>query len=772
MNNETYPVIGMHCASCKALIEGELNKKEGVKSAKVNYATETVSIEYDPLKTSMAEITNEVRSLGDYDLLVQKDSKKVDLEAVDREKMLELAKIKKNLIWVAIGAAPFAVFMILMILNRFNWVAGFSTDFGSIKLFSRIRAELFLLTQFVLSTLVLFLGGRSFFRSSFAAIRNLKANMDTLIVTGTLTAWIFSTIVTFYPSLLGAHGGELEVFYEATVFIIFFVLLGRWLESRARLKTRMAVKSLVHLQSKEATVIRNNEEKTIPISEVQKGDLVIVKPGEKFPVDGHVDSGSSAVDESMITGEPIPVEKKVGDHVIGGTINKNGSIKFIVEKIGSETMLSQIIKLVENAQNSEAPVQRLADEISAYFVPIILSIGFLTFIFWSVLSPQLGLLDSTQEPVSFAIYAATSVLIIACPCALGLATPTAVIVGTGVAAKHGILIKDAQTLENAHKIKVVLFDKTGTLTLGKPQVTEIALREGTSHDRFLSFAKSVEKLSEHPLSKAIVKYASEGQEFAVEGFAAIEGKGVAGIVDSKKVIIGNQRLMEDNGVIIDSWARGRQVMFLKQAYTAVFVSVDGAIEGLIGISDQLKDDSIAAVKRLSAMGIRTIMLTGDNEKVAKIIAEKVGIKEIKSNVLPTEKASVIKQLQDETPESDLIAMVGDGINDAPALASSDIGIAMGTGTDIAIESGGIVIVKGSLTKVADSILTSKATMKVIRENLVWAFGYNVVAIPIAAGILFPWLGILLSPIIASAAMALSSVSVVGNSLRLRRLHLS
>lgn len=770
MKKEVYPLIGMHCASCKSLIENEIGQKEGVASAKVNYATETISLEYDPLQTNPEKIAKEVRYLGDYELRIEKEHQLSDSDSHEKDKLAELNKIKNNFLGVALGTLPFAGLMFLMILESLSLIDGLPHEIGYIDIaFLDQRIGLLLFMQFILATLVLFIGGRTLFRSSYYAIRNLKANMDTLIVVGTLTAWAFSTIVTFNPTLLGSQNISLGSFYEVTVFVIFFVLLGRWLEARARFKTRVAVRSLIELQPKSATVIRNGQEKVVLLSEVRKGDMLIVKPGEKFPVDGKIESGSSAVDESMITGESIPVEKKVGDYVIGGTINKNGSIRFVAEKVGSEMVLSQIIKIVEEAQNSEAPVQKFADEISAYFVPIILGLGLLTFIFWFILAPTLGITVSSQEPLSLAIYTAISVLIIACPCALGLATPTAVIVGAGVAASRGILVKDAQTLENAHKTKVVVFDKTGTLTVGKPQVAEASFKEGSSKKELLSALKSVEKLSEHPLSQALVDYASDAVVHPVKGFLAYEGKGVGATVGSNDILIGNQLLMEENQIEFDAWVTSEIERFLDEAYTVALVAVDKEIEAVIGIADQLKEDSGTAIRRLKQMGIRTVMLTGDNRKVANKIASQVGITEVEPNVLPAQKAGVIKQLQAETPVSDLIAMVGDGINDAPALASADIGIAMGSGTDIAIESADIVIVKGSLSKVSESIAISKATMRVIRENLIWAFGYNIIAIPIAAGVLFPITGLLLSPIIASAAMALSSISVVGNSLRLRQI---
>jgi heavy metal translocating P-type ATPase len=590
-----------------------------------------------------------------------------------------------------------------------------------------------------------------------------KANMDTLIAIGTFTAWLFSTVVTFAPNLFG--GLEVEVFFEAAVFIIFFILLGRFLEKRAKTKANSAIKKLLQLQVKEATVIRDGEQVIVPIDEVEVGDTVLVKPGEKIPVDGEIIKGSSTVDESMVTGESMPVEKGEGDSVIGGTINKTGSFEFKSTSVGSDTLLAQIIQMVEEAQGSQAPIQRLADKISSIFVPIVLVIALLAFLFWLFVAPRVGLIPADLSSVQLATYVASSVLIIACPCALGLATPTAIVVGVGRAATKGILIRDGSALEKANAIDVVMFDKTGTITEGHPKVVDM-YAESISEDELLTTSASIESTSEHPLAEAIVDRAKgDGLELVeVTEFDSITGQGVKAKVDGKEALIGNPALMTDENIDISSLEK-KLDEFSKKGWTSVILSLDRNAVGVIAIADTIKETSKKAIQKLHSMGIETVMLTGDNATVAENIAKEVGIDKYYASLLPGDKVSKIKETQ---KEYEVVAMVGDGINDAPSLAQANVGIAMGTGSDIAINSGDVVLIEGSLGKVVETIHLSKEVMKIIKQNLAWAFIYNIIGIPIAAGILYPFFGILLSPIIGSLAMAFSSVSVVSNSLRLRR----
>ncbi len=516
--------------------------------------------------------------------------------------------------------------------------------------------------------------------------------------------------------------------------------------------------------------MRNGQLMTIPIEEIQVGETIVVKPGEKIAVDGVITEGESTIDESMVTGESIPVTKKARDSVIGSTINKTGSIYFTASKVGGKTLLSQIIKIVEEAQASQAPVQKLADKVSSVFVPTVIVISILSFIFWAFIAPAINLIPADVSNLQLAIYIATTVLIIACPCALGLATPTAIMVGTGNGAQRGILIKDAQALENMHKVSTIVFDKTGTLTVGRPNVTEVVEVKKLT-DKHWDGVYSIEEKSEHPISKAVTSHIkttrSEVENIKVNGFENIEGMGVRGVINEIEYLIGNVKLMSKYRVNISSQVTDELEALNNKAQTGILVSIDGEVMALMGVADTIKDQSKEAIKKLHKLGIKTVMLTGDNSKVANAIAQSLGIDTVIADVLPTQKADVIKQIKNENPEA-LVAMVGDGINDAPALALSDVGIAMGTGTDIAIESGDLVLIEGDLQKLVEAIELSKRTMMVIKQNLFWAFGYNVVGIPIAAGLLYPTLGLLLSPIIAGAAMAFSSVSVVLNSLRLRK----
>lgn len=781
----------MHCASCKLLIEKMVSKLDGVKSVNVNYATEKMTVEFDESKTNVSEIKSAVSKAGSYKLIENdagemvlasppeahmSDAKRMHMDHNgsghhDHAAMLrkeEYQKLVRKTKLVGLGVLPFLVIMILMVLKSVGAINLDHAPLGFLYLDQfNFKINLFFLLQFLLATPILLWGGSQFYASTWSALKARAANMDTLIAMGTTTAWLFSSVVTFFP---GAFDDlKVDVFYEAAVFIIFFILLGRVLEARAKGQANDAIKKLLELQAKEATVIRGGKEVKVAVSEVMKGDIILVRPGEKIPVDGEITEGESTIDESMVTGESLPVTKSIGANVIGSTINKTSTFQFKAEKVGSDTMLSQIIKMVEEAQGTTAPIQKLADKISGIFVPAVILIALVAFVFWLALAGQMGLVSDSVDKFQLAIYIATTVLIIACPCALGLATPTAVMVGTGKAASKGILIKDAQALELAHKINTIVFDKTGTLTKGQPEVTDFVAGKGADLPKLHAIAYAVENLSEHPLSNAIASYSQDKSartDLKVNGFKAIEGKGVSGEVGEGSVLLGNLRLMQEQKVDLDQALETQAEEFTMQSKTPIFMAINKKLVAVFALADTIKEESKQAVEKLHALNIKVVMLTGDHHKTAEAIAQQLGIDEVIAEVLPGDKASKIKQLQSES-EGQIVAMVGDGINDAPALAQADIGIAMGTGTDVAIEAGDIVLVKGTLDKVIETIQLSQTTLGIIKQNLFWAFGYNVIAIPVAAGILYPPFGILLSPIVASGAMAFSSVSVVLNSLRIK-----
>ena len=773
MKKETYPLLGMHCASCKRLIETMVSELPGINSVSVNYASEKIHIEYDESQVSIEEISNAVKQAGSYQLIATENSTKAGNQKSHGDhasalKKEEYLKLKKKVFWVALGAIPFVLVMIRMILIFGGKLPQNHTPLGMLE-FSGMNysINLFFLLQFLLATPILFIGGRNFFTSAWNALKMKSANMDTLIALGTTTAWLFSTVVTFVPQLFGSI--PVDVFFEAAVFIIFFILLGKLLEARAKGQANDAIKKLLELQAKFAVVIRKEKEVKIAISEVVKGDIIIVKPGEKIPVDGIIAKGASSVDESMVTGESLPLEKKIGDKVIGATINKTGNFQFRAEKVGKETMLSLIIQMVEEAQGTTAPIQKRADMISSVFVPVVISIAIAAFLFWFFIASSLGYIPAGLSIAELSFYIAATVLIIACPCALGLATPTAVMVGTGKAAQKGILIKNAESLELAHKIHTIVFDKTGTLTKGKPEVTDSFFVEGSNAKEILSLAYAVEVLSEHPLSNAMVEFSKrENKKLDVAGFKVMEGRGVKATVEEKEILIGNSLLLEENRIARNKKLEIETENLSDSGKTVIYMSIDGKHVASFAMADVIKEDSKQAIAQLHQLGVQVVMLTGDNQRTANAIAKELGIDRVIAEVLPQDKANKIKELQKQYP-GQVIAMVGDGINDAPALVQASIGIAMGTGTDVAIESGDIVLVKGSLDKVIETIELSKLTLGVIKQNLFWAFGYNVIAIPVSAGVLYPTFGLLLSPVIASAAMAFSSISVVLNSVRLKSL---
>lgn len=759
---EQYKIEGMHCASCKNIIEMTVGELYGVEQVHVNYAAEKATISFDAAKVSEDKLAKAVASAGGYTLVTPRTT-------VQNDKPSPYDMLRKKVMTVAVLGLPFVFVMFYMVAIGFGLLPASHAPFGMMQ-WGDTSLNAYFVLQWLLATPILFWGGGEFFRSAWQAGKNGRANMDTLIVLGTSTAWIFSSVVTFIPSAFGDV--TVDVFFEAAVFIIFFILLGRLLEARAKSNANSAIQALLALGAKEAHVIRNGKEETIPAEQVQVGDIIRVRPGEKIPVDGVISKGSSTIDESMVTGESLPVEKQVDDEVIGATINKTSSFDYQATKVGEDTMLAQIIKMVEEAQGSTAPIQKLADKVSSIFVPVVISIAVITFIFWYQFAP--ASIVSAAMALDIAVYTAMTVLIIACPCALGLATPTAIMVGTGKAASRGILIKDAKALEHANKITTIVFDKTGTLTQGTPAVTDIAVAEGQGMKMILSYAYALEHLSEHPLSEAITAHALEQKINAnveAEKFEAIEGRGVSGVISEKEVLIGNPRLMKEKKVDRDTSLSATHTKWQETGKTVVSMSIDGVEVAIFAIADTVKEESKSALEALRELGIHTVMLTGDNESTAKAIAKELGIDDVVAEVLPQDKARIVSQLQKEQASGGFVAMVGDGINDAPALAAADIGIAMGTGTDVAIESADIVLVQGTLDKLVHALEESSLTMRTIKQNLAWAFGYNVLAIPVAAGALYASFGLLLSPLIASAAMAFSSISVVLNSIRLKKLRM-
>ncbi|MBI3120380.1 MAG: copper-translocating P-type ATPase [Candidatus Kerfeldbacteria bacterium] len=785
MTKHIYPIVGMHCASCKAVIERRVKKLPGVGDVSVNVASERMAVEYDE-RVSVADLQRAVASAGEYQLVDQTnaaptdpshgsmshESRGMSMSAHDHAAMMkkqDYDALKKTVRWTGLTAVLFIFSMTWGWISEFGKLPMLTESFGNLAVQyggQVVNLSLFFLLQFLIATPVLFWGARRILRSAWTAAKARTSNMDTLITLGIVVAWGFSVVVTFAPQLIKGVSENVDVFYEATVIITFFILLGRLLEARAKGQANDAIKKLLELQAKDARVIRNGTEVRVPIDQVVINDIVIVRPGEKIPIDGVIMKGSSAIDESMVTGESIPADKTVGDAVVGATINKSGSFQFKTTKVGKDTMLSQIIRMVEEAQSSQAPIQKLADYISSIFVPVVIIVALLAFTFWLFIAPNYGWIPEATTPLQLAIYIATTILIIACPCALGLATPTAIMVGTGKAALHGILIKNAESLETAHRLTTIVFDKTGTLTHGRPEVVGVQVF-GISESELLQRAGSAEHGSEHPLGEAIVRAAeSKGLHLdPVSDFRAISGKGIEARVNGKRVVIGNAKLMRDEKMELED-IDAELSNIARRGETPMVVALDGKISGIIAVADTIKESSKDTIAQLHRMGIEVVMMTGDHRETANAIAEELGIDRVLAEVLPQDKAAKIKKLKQQRP-SRMIAMVGDGINDAPALAQADIGIAMGTGTDVAIESGDIVLVKGSLDKVVSAIQLSRRTMRVIKQNLGWAFGYNILGIPVAAGILFPPLGLLLSPLIASAAMALSSVSVVTNSLRLK-----
>jgi len=732
------PIEGMSCASCVEKIEKSVKLLPGMVNFSVNLATESAYAEYVSSQTTLSDIKRTVSEAGPY--IVGKIEISVDAEREHREKALK--KLQRKLTISAILS------VMVLILSFSEMIPGLN----------QIHHSVWFIVSFLLTTPVLFYCGSQFFVGFWKGLKHFSADMNTLIAVGTASAYFYSTAAAFFPSFFEKVTGRVEVYFDTAAVIITLILLGRFFEARAKGRTSEAIKKLMGLQAKTATIIRNDKEVIIPIEEVQKSDMVIVKPGEKIPVDGKIIEGYATLDESMVTGESVPVEKKIGDEVIGATINQTGYFKFKATKVGKETFLAQVIKLVQEAQGSKAPIQRLADKIAGVFVPIVILIAIATLGIWLWLGPA--------PQLNYALITFVAVLIIACPCALGLATPTAIMVGTGRGAELGVLIKDGETLETAHKVDTVVFDKTGTLTLGKPKVHRIAGLNSFTEEEVLRIAASAEKGSEHPLAKAVVEEGKKRnlQLSELTFFQAVPGQGVRAEVEKKQILVGSWKLMRMFEVDFTLAAKEIDGLY-EEGATALLLAVDGKGAGVIGLKDSLKPQAKETVAALQNQGIKVIMLTGDNQKAAKAIAKEAGIEEVLAEVLPGDKAAEIKKLQRQGKK---VAMVGDGINDAPALAQADVGIALGTGTDIAMEAADISLIKGDLKGVLTAIRLSHKTIRIIKWNLFWAFIYNILGIPIAAGLLYPFFKILLNPMIASFAMAFSSVFVVTNSLRLRK----
>jgi Cu+-exporting ATPase len=725
-------ISGMTCAACAALIERRLGKLPGVASASVNFATARATIAFDARQTGVPAMIARVVETG------YGASEARGFEALAGE--AEQRTLRRRFLLALVLSLPVIALAMTHGAIEFpgkNWV------------------------QLLLTLPVVVVCGAPFYRGAWAALRNRSADMNTLIAVGTGAAFVYSVVATAAPRLVltGAHAGmpgmEAPIYFESAAAIITLILLGRWLEARARGRASEAIKRLAQLQPKTARLLREGVEQEVPIAAVAIGDEVLVRPGEKIPVDGVILSGASAVDEAMLTGESLPVEKREGDAVFGATMNKTGAFRFRAARVGADTALQQIIRLVEQAQGSKAPIARLADRISGVFTPIVIGIALLTFLVWMAAAPA-------DTRLTLALVNAVAVLIIACPCALGLATPTAIMVGTGRGAERGILFKGGEALEIAHRIQTVVLDKTGTITRGEPAVSGLLPFDGFSPDELLRLAASAEQGSEHPIGKAIVRAARDKQLALAEpgDFQAIAGRGVEATVASHHLLVGTPALMAERAVALNGAAEPPDGF----AGSTMLVAVDRRIAGAIGVADAIRETSTEAVARLHALGLDVVMLTGDNRRAADAVAREVGVDRTIAEVLPQQKADEIKQLQ---AGGRRVAMVGDGINDAPALAQADLGIAIGTGADVAIEAAGLTLMRGDLRDVAAAIELSRATMRTIRQNLFWAFIYNLIGIPIAAGVLYPVTGWLLSPVIASAAMAFSSVSVVLNSLRLR-----
>lgn len=731
----TLPVTGMTCAACAVSVESMLKSQDGVKDAGVNFANQTAWVDIDPFQTTLPKLQQVIQSIG-YDLIIDEEN------AAEKQQEAQLnhyQELKRKTIWAAILSAPVVVIgMFGMDLPYANWI------------------------MLILSLPVLWIG-RSFYINAKKQAQHGKANMDTLVAMSTGIAFLFSLFNTLNPHFFHERGLHAHVYYEAAIMIIAFILLGKLLEEKAKSNTSSSIKKLMGLQPKTVRIIENGQEKEIPTAQVSIGNLLVVRPGEKIPVDGKVITGGSYVDESMISGEPLPVEKKAGDNVFAGTVNQKGGFRFEAEKVGGDTILAQIIKMVQEAQGSKAPVQKLVDKIAGIFVPVVIVIALLSAVAWMIFGGD--------NAFTHALLAFVTVLVIACPCALGLATPTAIMVGVGKGAENNILIKDAESLELGHKVNAIVLDKTGTITEGKPEVTDV---KWLAEERNMFFDKSIlmaiEASSEHPLAEAVVRRLKEesNETISLSSFESITGKGVKATYHNDTYLVGNSKLLLDHGISISNALVSQVKALQEEAKTVIFFASGKHILAILAIADRIKATSKQAIETLHKQGIDVYMLTGDNEQTARSVASQVGLNHYKAEVLPADKADFVKSLQQQ---GKIVAMVGDGINDSHALAQADVSIAMGKGSDIAMDVAKMTLITSDLNQIPKALKLSSKTVQAIRQNLFWAFIYNLIGIPIAAGILYPSFGFLLDPMIAGAAMALSSVSVVSNSLRLRRVKL-
>lgn len=730
---ENYPVTGLSCASCASSAESILKAQNGVVYAGVNFASNTATVEYNPAETSPGMLKKAVQSVG-YDIIIEKGD--TVTESLQKQQEESYAQLKNRVKLSLIFSAPLVIIgMFFMNLPYADYI------------------------MWALASPVILIFGRQFFYNAWKQAKHRTANMDTLVALSTGIAYLFSVFNTVYPQFWTSKGMEAHVYFEAASVVVTFILLGRLLEHNAKANTSSAIKKLMGLQPKTVwRISENGSEESIPVEEVKPGDILLVKPGDKIPVDGNVVSGGSYVDESMVSGEPVPVLKEKDASVLAGTINQKGSFSFRAEKVGADTLLAHIIEMVQLAQGSKAPVQKLVDKIAGIFVPVVMGIALASFILWVILGGENGF---TQG-----LLAMVTVLVIACPCALGLATPTAIMVGIGKGAESGILIKDAESLEQARDINAIVLDKTGTITEGRPEVVEITWHTDLISEEYKNILFALESYSEHPLAEAIVNYLKRGpvNRIPLQSFASVTGEGVEGYYQGKAFYAGNMRMLEMHGIKIESNLKVLADEWLQQAYTVIWFADDGNALAVIAVSDKIKSTSAAAVKQLRQDGIEVYMLTGDNQRTAKVIADKVGIVNYQAEIMPDGKAAFISTLQQQGKK---VAMVGDGINDSHALAQADVSIAMGKGTDIAMDVAKITLISSDLLQIPNAIRLSRKTTAVIKQNLFWAFIYNVIGIPLAAGVLFPVNGFLLNPMIAGAAMALSSISVVGNSLRLK-----
>lgn len=757
--HQTFKIKGMHCASCAGIIEKTFKKQTGVTSAEVNYGTESAKVVFDADKISPHDLSKSIEPLG-YSLIIptaeemgmSQDERAAHLgiNQSKKEKLAEIADMKSKVV----SALPLAIFSIFVM----GW--DILAQFKVISAMPYVWVEFFHHILPAFATYVLFVVGKPYLLGVYRFIRYGKANMDTLIGIGTLAAYLYSLMIAALETPLRPYLNVDQSYYDVTVVVITFIALGKYLEAKSKLKTGDAIEKLLNLQAKIALVVRNGKEIEIPIDQVVHGEMIIVKPAGKIPVDGILVDGSSFVDESMVTGEPMPVKKKSGASVVAGTINTSGVFTFKATKVGAETLLAQIIKMVEEAQGSKAPIQALADKISSVFVPIVLVIAVLALDAWLLIGTQyLGF----SQALSYGLVSFVGILVIACPCALGLATPTAIIVGVGKGAREGILVKDAATLEKLHKVNTVVVDKTGTLTRGKPELVSIKNLSEKSETEIVAILAGLENKSEHPIAHAIVSSAKEKKISLspVTEFEAIKGKGIKGLIEGVEYYAGNTKLINDLKINFDTESLTKETI---EGKTPVLLATKKKLLGIFMVADAIKPEAIEAVKNLHKLGIKVVMLTGDNKNTARYIADQVGIDEVVAEVMPADKLTKIIELQNK---GQIVAMAGDGVNDAPALAQADVGIAMATGTDVAIESAGITLLHGDISKLVKAVRLSKFTMRGIKQNLFWAFIYNIVGIPLASGVFFPLFGWLLSPVFAGFAMAMSSVSVVGNSLRLK-----